>query len=559
VLWALAASCGGSAATGKGPDGGGTGGGAQAVGIGGTGVTGGGLAGGGLVGGGLAGGGGVGGGAVAGTPVPLDGSPVYARLVRLTNAQWMRAVRDILQLDAAADLTRAFAASVPVRTEFTNNEKNLFVDQQAQLDFEAGAEAATTLAIGSADALARLYAGTDAAGFVRTIGRRAFRRPLTAEEEATYQAVFALGESMYGRGFSNGAGLVIRALLESPKFLYRSELVPGGAPLDGYEAASKLSFLLLDTTPSDSLLDQAAAGDLDSADGLEAAARALLEQPAAVAVARDFHRQLYRLDRYDVLDDAWVAPALRAEMTEASNRFFDAVFTGGEGLRAILTSPRYFVGAGLAPIYGVDPPPDAVEERTAGGGRIGYFMQAPFLTARTDDGGESDPIRRGDAIENDVLCVTWPAHTIAASTLPRPAAGQTNRSRVEQATNACGGCHTDYIDPLGFAFEGFDGLGRARAIDNGATVTTAGSYPFADGVQSFADASELMRLLADLPQAHACYAKKMMTYALQRDLVEADRPEVTELGRSSAEQSVKELLVALIRSPAFRVRAEEMP
>src|SRR4051812_17619593 len=89
VLWALATSCGGSAATGKGPDGGGTGGGAQSAGIGGAGVTGGGLAGGGLAGGGLAGGGGVGGGAVAGTPVPLDGSPVYARLVRLTNAQWM--------------------------------------------------------------------------------------------------------------------------------------------------------------------------------------------------------------------------------------------------------------------------------------------------------------------------------------------------------------------------------------------------------------------------------------------------------------------------------------
>ena len=186
-----------------------------------------------------------------------------------------------------------------------------------------------------------MYAGTDVAGFVRTIGRRAFRRPLTAEEEATYQKVFALGESLYGKGFSNGAALVLRALLESPKFLYRSEMVPGGAPLDGYEVASKLSFLLLGTTPSDSLLDQAAAGDLDSADGLETAARALLEQTAAVTAMRDFHGQLYRLGRYDGLDDAWVAPALRAEMAEVSYRFFDAVFTEGEGLRAILTSPRY--------------------------------------------------------------------------------------------------------------------------------------------------------------------------------------------------------------------------
>ena len=444
-------------------------------------------------------------------------------------------------------------------TDFDNNEKNLFVDQRVETDFEAGAEAAAALATDSAGALTRLYAGTDVAGFVRTIGRRAFRRPLTAEEEATYQAVFALGESLYGRGFSNGAGLVIRALLESPKFLYRSELVAGGAPLDGYEVASKLSFLLSGTTPSDSLLDQAAAGELDSADGLETAARELLKQPAAVTAVRDFHRQLYRLGRYDVLDDAWVAPALRAEMTEVAYRFFDAVLTGGEGLRAILTSPRYFVGPGLASIYGVEPPPNAVEERAFDGARIGYFMQAPFLTASTNDAGESDPIRRGNAIDRDVLCVTWPVPSTPTPALAPLAGGQTSRARVEQATKACGGCHTDHIDPLGFAFEGFDGLGRARTTDNGAAVTTAGSYPFADGVRSFTDASDLMRLLAELPQAHACYAKKMMTYALQRDLVEADRSQLTALSSGGAGQSVKELLVALIRSPAFRLRAEDMP
>jgi len=491
--------------------------------------------------------------------VPLDGSPIYARLVRLTNAQWMRAVTEILRLDAPPDLTRAFAAPVLANTDFSNNEKALFVDERAEMDLETGAEAAATLAVGSADALARMYAGTDVAGFVRTLGRRAFRRPLTTDEEATYQKVFALGESLYGRGFANGAGLVIRALLQSPKFLYRSELVPGGAPLDGYEVASKLSFLLLGTTPSDGLLDQAAAGELDSAAGLEAAARALLEQPAAVALTRDFHGQLYRLARYEVLDDAWVTPALRAEMTEASQRFFDAVFTEGEGLRAILTSPRYFVGSGLASVYGVDPPPSVVEERASNGARIGYFMQAPFLTASTNDAGESDPIRRGVAINSDVLCVTLPGPPISTPPLPPLTAGQTNRARVEQFTSACAGCHADAINPLGFAFEGFDGLGRARTTDNGVAVTTDGSYPFADGVRSFADAADLMRLLAELPQAHACYAKKMMTYALQRDLVEADRPQVMALASSGPGQSVKELLVALIRSPAFRLRAEGLP
>ena len=73
-------------------------------------------------------------------------------------------------------------------------------------------------------------------------------------------------------------------MLASPKFLYRSELGPAGQPLDGYEIASKLSFWLLGTTPSDELLDTAAAGGLDAVDGVESAARAMLEQPGAVEV-----------------------------------------------------------------------------------------------------------------------------------------------------------------------------------------------------------------------------------------------------------------------------------
>ena len=116
-------------------------------------------------------------------------------------------------------------------------------------------------------------------------------------------------------------------MLQSPKFLYRSELGPAGAPLDGYEIASKLSFGLLGTTPSDELLDAAGAGALDSIEGLERAARAMLERPAAIEVMRDFHGQLYRLDRYDDVDRIDVPGSIESELAETSHRFFDAVFT----------------------------------------------------------------------------------------------------------------------------------------------------------------------------------------------------------------------------------------
>ena len=106
--------------------------------------------------------------------------------------------------------------------------------------------------------------------------------------------------------------------MQSPKFLYRSELGPAGAPLDGYELAAKLSFWLLGTTPSDELLDAAAAGTLDAVDGLERAARAMLEQPAAVEIMRDFHGQLYRLVLYDDINRTDVPASIESELAETS-------------------------------------------------------------------------------------------------------------------------------------------------------------------------------------------------------------------------------------------------
>jgi len=466
--------------------------------------------------------------------INLDGSPIYTRIQRLTNGQWERAVTDVLRLASPANFPRDF--STPASgggTDFANNEKLLFVDLQAQLDFEAGSEKAAAVATGSADALARLYAGTDAPGFVRTVGRRAFRRPLTTDEQAKYQDVFALGERLYGAGFANGAALVIRALLQSPKFLYRSELGAAGAPLDGYELASKLSFLLLGTTPSDELLDAAAAGALDAVDGLERAARAMLEQPAAVEIMRDFHGQLYRLALYDDINRTDVPASIESELAETSHRFFDAVFTSGEGLRAILTS--------------------ALDSS-----RIGYFMQVPFLLLNGREDGP-DSIRRGAALADEVLCLDLVGHTVPLPPLPPLAAGQTNRDRVEKLTASCAGCHGDLINPLGFAFEGFDGLGQPRDLDNGVPVDTTGTFSFEGGTRRFADARELMRILADGTQAHTCYAKMLTGYALQRDVVEKDRPLLGDLATVSRERSLKDMVISLVRNPAFRLRAEGTP
>ncbi len=505
--------------------------------------------------------GGTGGSEPSGTSsVGLEGTPIYTRVQRLTVSQWKNAVTDILRLESAGELGDDFQPPVPVG-EFTNNERGLYVDDERALDFERGSEEAAALATGSAEALSRLYDGTDASGFVAALGRRAFRRPLKTDEQETYEAVFALGEQLYGPGFANGAALVIRAMLVSPYFLYRTELGPAGEPLNGYEVASKLSFWLLGTTPSDSLLDKAAEGDLDSVDELESVAREMLERPEAAAVMRDFHAQAYRLVRYAAVEKPNVPeydPKATAELAEASALFFDSVFTRGEGLREILTSSRAFIGPGLASLYGVDPPA-AIEERKLDSTRVGYFMQVPFLTLFSPS-EQPGTIGRGIALNSEALCSQLPPAPSDSPPIPAPPSGQTNRERIEEVTAGCGGaCHTVFIDPLGFAFEAFDGLGRHRTRDNGQPVDTAASYPFAEGERAFADARELMQILAETTQAHTCYSKKVTGYALQRDLVEDDRALLEELASVSREESLKETIVALVRHPAFRLRAEDMP
>ena len=491
----------------------------------------------------------------------LEGAPFYTRFQRLTNSQWEHAVTDLLRLDAPPNLALDFEQPVAGIADFTNNERVLAVDSSLADSYETAAEALAAQVTSSPAALAAVYAGTDAGGFVQTFGRRVFRRPLTADEQTRYEGVFAVGEQLYGDGFENGAGLVIRAMLQSPYFLYRSELGPGGEALDGYEIASKLSFWLRGTTPSDELLDAAGAGELDSADGLETVARQMLEEAPASDVMRDFHGQLMHLANYQSLTKIGVpeySDALNGEFEQASYLFFDRVFQQSLGLREILTTHTGYVGPAMAALYGLDAPARGFEERELGSSRTGFFMQLPFLTFNAIN-RESDPIHRGLALELDVLCASMGPPADHVPSLPAASPGTTERQQITALTEGCGGvCHAQ-INPLGFAFENFDGMGQERETDNGGPVDTAASYPFEDGAGEFADARELMGILAESSQAHACYSKKVAGYALQRDIVVSDRPLLDTLSAVSRAQSLKDVVVALVRDSAFRVRTTEAP
>jgi hypothetical protein len=513
--------------------------------------------------GGTAGSGGT--GVPTGSTVSLEGEPIYSRFLRLTNSQWENSVKDILKLSAATGQSDQFLHSVAGLTDFDNNERVVQVNNDNWSDFQLAAEAVAAKVTASDSALQAVVATTDATTFIKTFGRRAFRRDLTQAEVTSYAAIHATGGTYTGTqsAFTKGAALVIAAMLQSPNFLYRTEMGDNGAPLSGYEMAAKLSLWIRNTTPTDAMLDAAAQGSFDGADKAATQAQTMLEDATAVVSLREMHAQLYKFALFDSISKDNVqgySTGLNTEFTAAATSFFDYVFKNNLGVKDILTTNIGFAGPLMASLYGVKVTGTAVQQVSLPD-RSGWYAQAPYLTlwALND---EPDSIHRGVRINNDTLCMELGPPSMMLPSVPAIKANETNRDRYTTLTQGCGDpCHNIYINPLGFAFEDFDGVGRHRTMDNGQPVDTTGNYPFQEGTLDFANSSELMQLIATGTQAHECWSKKLASYALERDIVETERPLVQELGAVSQQTggSLKKVMLALVRSDAFRTHVGGTP
>jgi hypothetical protein len=182
--------------------------------------------------------------------------------------------------------------------------------------------------------------------------------------------------------------------------------------------------------------------------------------------------------------------------------------------------------------------------------------------ARYGINNEADPIHRGVQVGVDVLCANPGDAAPNLPPVPPLQPNQTNRERYEGLTGSCGGeCHNVFINPIGFSFENFDGMGQWRDMQNGKPINATGSYPFTEGAKSFNNSADLMRTMADGEQVHLCYGKKLAGFAMQRELVEADRPLITSLKAASMAQggSIKKIFLELVKSPAFRTRVGGAP
>jgi hypothetical protein len=401
-----------------------------------------------------------------------------------------------------------------------------------------------------------------AAKLIQSFGVRAFRRPLTAAEQQRYGILY--GAVATREGFDGGARAVVAAMLQSPNFLYRTELGEAdatGVSLTPYEIASELSYMLTGSMPDDALFADAASGALARGDAITAHAKRLLASDKSRVLFEHFVRQWLQLDLLEIaVKDPVVypaySPALRDAMYAETVAFFSKTMRrDGATLSELLTGDTTWAGDALAQFYGLGAPVGPVDSTGLRQyklplGRSGLLTQASILSAEAKPDRPS-PVHRGKLVRERFFCQVLPPPPPGVNTnLASVSPNASNRDRFTQHSRdpRCAGCH-QLIDPIGFGFEGFDGIGRAVPPPVDTTGTIVGTASTNGGFNGVAD---LAARLAVSPDVQACFALEWyrFAYGLGETLDSCGVQSVVAAFRAGG-LGLQTLLVALTQSDHF--------
>ncbi len=500
--------------------------------------------------------------------------PGVAYLRRLSNWEYDNTVHALLGAAPNTSVRFAFVPDAQV-SGFDNNAEVVSISMPVFDKLTQAAEALSSEFAGDSARLAALV-GCDVSapacveGFAKAFAARAFRRQLAADELESLRSLAAAAPN--GK---DGVARVVQAVLLSSSFLFRPEIGRpdpengGFVQLTGEEIATRLSYLLWGSTPSDELLASARAANLDSAAGVEAAARTMLSDSRAHDGVAHFYRQWLRADvsktllRDPQLFPDW-SPALAADMAEETARLADHfVWNPGANLLDLFNARFSFLNARLALFYGL-PAPATDWQRVdlpVDSGRGGFLSTAGYL-AVTSKLERPSPILRGKFVREVLMCTRVPPPPANAPVLGAAIPGESERARLERhATDAaCSGCH-QLTDPIGFGLSGFDAIGKRRSIDElGQPVDEHGRIN-GDDARDFVGAIQLGDALRTRPEIGDCFVTQLLRYGLGRGETDSQNDSCTrqELGQVFAASGYKvpELLSAFVRSDTFRKRLAE--
>ena len=525
----------------------------------------------------------------AGQP-PLDVGRVSVH--RLNNFEYDNTVHDLLGVQGMAEAT--FQADE--QGEFDNDADAFTINDARYEQYFNAADAIgeTVFADTAATGLRQTYVyglvspactpSTDdtacSSRIISAFAQKAWRRPISDSElqdlvKLATDAI-ALGETADG-----SIKQVVKTLLASPPFLYRIERDPDPTSLvahalDPWELATRLSYLVYSSMPDGTLTALAASGQIEVPAILQQQVERMLADPKGARFSASFAGQwlgVRSLQAHAVEPTAYPTfdEPLRAAMEQEELLYFQEFLTGPLSMRDFLTTPENFVNARLAQHYGFPPVAESAGFQKVTNGdpnRIGFMGLGGVLTL-TSFSYRTSPCLRGRWVWQTLLCQQLPDPPAGVpkldvnSSAADPSAPQDIRSRLaahaQQAE--CAACHTT-IDPVGLAFENFDGIGAYRTKDptSGTPIDTSGMLVTGE---TFTSRAELIATLSSgehLQQLLDCASRKVMTYALSRSLTATDDPFLGQVRGDWAAQGygLEALLKDVVVSQTFRYRRGEM-
>ena len=529
---------------------------------------------------------GPGAGSPAGTPTQTSNGryvcndgihPAATQARRLTPAQYANAVTAIFD----GRLTPSTRYPGPVGKSVTGFSTEPILNDIGSGGPEQLLFAAEDVALQIPGALAKLLpCSTSAPGescvgtFLDKYAVRAYRRPLTTDERNDLLNEYRAGVAA-GGSFSDSLAMTVDHLLQMPQFLYVAEAAAGPVrALDGYELASRLSFMLTDSIPDDALL--AAAPSLTDPTTLAAQAARLLASPAANTALARFFREWTGTTQVSPQDkDPTVFPFFNAAYASSMNGSFDRFVVdqvrNGGTLRSLLRSTDAFVDATMASFFGVTAPPAGQWAKvTLDPARYSGVVTQPAMLASLAHTTESSFVFRGKFIRKQLLCEQLgmpPANAQSTfNTLPMPP-NPTGKdvSAAIIARSECSGCHA-LLNPAGLAFEQFDALGRWRttyssgkSIDPSGVLPDVGGSPGVTGHSvAFTDQIAMMEQLSREPRVSTCVATQMFRFTFSRTDTPSDVCAIQAIGDAltATGGTLGQALLAVTASDAFTHRSD---
>ena len=407
-----------------------------------------------------------------------------------------------------------------------------------------------------------------AAQILRSLARRAYRRPVNQADLAPLLKLFASGRTD-GGSFDAGIETALRAILVSPNFLFRVERDPAGSAagamhrVSDLELASRLSFFLWSTIPDEKLLTAAEQNKLHDPPALERQVLRMLADPKSKALVDNFAGQWLQLrniatwkpdpDKFPGFDDQ-----LRDALRRETEQFFQYVIREDRSVLDFLSADYTFVNERLARHYGIPDVKGAYFRRIdlTSPERGGILTQGSVLTV-TSQPTRTSPVVRGKWILENILGAPPPPPPPDVPELPA-SASQSPKSLREQfekhrANAMCASCHVR-LDPLGFALENYDAVGKFRTSDGGVEIDASGTLPNGVAVRGPGDLKKV--LLESRDQFVETLGEKLLIYALGRGLEYYDRPAVRKIRAEAAQSDYKfsSVALAVVNSLPFQMR-----